>query len=238
MQTRRLILIGIIVAGLVGAAAAAYVWFSGGSGEASQQISSEELTASSTEQIVFRIVPEESQVRFVLSEVLRGVPTEVIGRTNQVVADIAVNFENPAESEVGTVRVNARTLLTDNEFRNRTIRGQILQSSRDEFEFSEFMPTAVEAMPGTVTIGEPFTFKLVGDLQVRDIVKPATFDVTVTPVSETRLEGTAIATVLRADYNLVIPSVPGVADVSEEVRLEIDFVAQAVSDEATPEAAG
>jgi hypothetical protein len=60
-----------------------------------------------------------------------------------------------------------------------------------------------------------------------------TFDVTVTPVSETRLEGNAVTTVKRSDYNLVIPSVPGVADVSEDVRLEIDFVAQAV--ETTPE---
>ncbi len=236
MQTRRIIVIGIIVVGLLGAAAAAYVWFSGGSGEASQQISSNELTASGTEQVIFRIVPEESQVRFILSELLQGQPTTVIGRTNQVAADIAVDFANPAASEVGTVRVNARTLLTDNEFRNRTIRGQILQSSQDEFEFSEFTPTSVEGMPETVTIGEAFTFKLVGDLRVRDIVKPATFDVTVTPVSETRLEGIAVSTVQRTDFNLIIPSVPGVADVSEEVRLEIDFVAQAVGDEATPEA--
>jgi polyisoprenoid-binding protein YceI len=235
MQTRRIIVIGIIVAGLIGAAAAAYVWFSGGSGEASQEISSDELTASGTEQVIFRIVPDESEVRFVLSEVLRGVPTTVIGRTRQVAADIAVDFENPAASEVGTVRVNARTLLTDNEFRNRTIRGQILQTSQDEFEFSEFTPTGIEEMPETVTIGEPFTFKLLGDLQVRDIVQPVTFDVTITPVSETRLEGSAVTTVQRTDYNLVIPSVPGVADVSEEVRLEIDFVAQAVGDEATPE---
>jgi polyisoprenoid-binding protein YceI len=235
MQTRRIIVIGIIVAGLIGAAAAAYVWFSGGSGEASQEISSDELTASGTEQVIFRIVPDESEVRFVLSEVLRGVPTTVIGRTRQVAADIAVDFENPAASEVGTVRVNARTLLTDNEFRNRTIRGQILQTSQDEFEFSEFTPTGIEEMPETVTIGEPFTFKLLGDLQVRDIVQPVTFDVTIMPVSETRLEGSAVTTVQRADYNLVIPSVPGVADVSEEVRLEIDFVAQAVGDEATPE---
>jgi polyisoprenoid-binding protein YceI len=235
MQTRRIIVIGIIVAGIIGAVAAAYIWFSGGSGEASQEISSQELTASGTEQVIFRIVPEESEVRFVLSEVLRGQPATVIGRTNQVASDIAVDFENPSLSEVGVVRVNARTLLTDNEFRNRTIRGQILQSSKDEFEFSQFTPTSLEGMPDAVTMGTPFTFKLAGNLQVRDIVKPVTFDVTVTPVSDIRLEGTATATVQRSDFNLEIPTVPGVADVSQEVKLEIDFVAQAVSDDSTPE---
>ena len=50
----------------------------------------------------------------------------------------------------------------------------------------------------------------------------------VTPVSETRIEGSAHATVLRADYGLQIPNAPGVANVSEEVGLEIDFVATAV----------
>ena len=31
---------------------------------------------------------------------------------------------------------------------------------------------------------------------------------------------------MRADFNLVIPSVPSVADVSEEVDLEIEFTAR------------
>lgn len=60
---------------------------------------------------------------------------------------------------------------------------------------------------------------------------------TVTPVSETRIEGSAVATVLRESWNLTIPSVPNVANVSEEVELTIDFVAVAAEPEAT-EAAG
>jgi polyisoprenoid-binding protein YceI len=236
MQFRRLIIIGGIIAILIGISAGAYIWYSGGSGEASQDISSEQLTTTNSEQIVFHIVAEESEVRFILNEVLRGVPTTVTGRTNQVAGDIAVDFETPTESEVGSIRVNVRTMLTDNEFRNRAIRGQILQSARDEFEFSEFKPTALEGLPETVTMGEAFSFKLSGDLTVRDITKPVTFDITVTPVSEERLEGTAVATVQRGDYNLTIPSAPGVADVSEDVRLEIDFVALTGSNEATPEA--
>ena len=73
-----------------------------------------------------------------------------------------------------------------------------------------------------------FRFNVTGDLTVRDITQEITFQVTVTPVSETRLEGVAKATVLRSDYELNIPSVPNVANVSDEVRLEIEFVALAV----------
>lgn len=177
---------------------------------------------------LFRIVPDESEVRFILTEDLRGVPTTVVGKTNQVAGDIRVNFTTPAQSEVGLIRINARTLATDNNMRNGAIRDRILQSNRDEYEFSEFTPTAISGLPETVAIGQPVTFQITGDLKVRDIVKPVTFDVTVTVVSEDRLEGTARTTVQRGDFNLVIPSVPGVANVSEAVQLEIDFVATKV----------
>lgn len=185
--------------------------------------------SATTGRSLFRIQQDESEVRFILTEMLRGVPTTVIGRTNQIAGDIIVDFTQPSNSQIGTIRVNARTLLTDNEFRNRAIRGEILESARDEYEFSEFEPTSLEGLPESVTIGEPFTFQIVGELTVRDITQPVTFEATVTPISESRIEGIARTTVTRAAYNLNIPNVPGVADVSDEVALEIDFVAVAVA---------
>ena len=88
-------------------------------------------------------------------------------------------------------------------------------------------PAEITSFPENPTIGQPLTFQISGDLSVRDIINPITFDVTVTAVSETRLEGTAAAMISRADYDLQIPEVPRVADVDEEVLLEIDFVAVA-----------
>ncbi len=181
---------------------------------------------------VFNIVSDESEVRFILNEVLRGSPNEVTGRTTQVAGQIAVDFANPANSQVGEIRIDARSLATDNELRNRAIRGQILQSSQDQFEFISFKPTSIDGLPASVTMGQPFEFSITGDLTIRDITNPVTFDVTVTPDSETRIEGSASATVQRGDYNLIIPNVPGVANVDEAVKLEIDFVATA--GEATP----
>jgi polyisoprenoid-binding protein YceI len=110
--------------------------------------------------------------------------------------------------------------------RNRTIRGQILQSAQDQYEFINFQPTALSGLPASVTMGEPFSFQITGDLTIRDITKPVTFDVTVTPKSETEISGTAKTTVQRGDFNLIIPNVPMVANVSEAVQLQIDFVAQ------------
>jgi polyisoprenoid-binding protein YceI len=241
--------LGIVVLGVIGAVAAGvYVYVSGGSGTPSQLIDAPTLAASdptdttepeatqpadgatqsaSGNTVLFNIVPEESAVRFEIDEDLRGQRNTVIGRTNQVAGQIEVDFDNPAASRVGTIRINVRTLLTDDEFRNRAIRGQILLSARDEYEFGEFVPTSITGLPDEVTIGEPISFQVMGDLTLRGSTNPVTFDVTVTPVSETQLEGTASTVVDRTLYGMEIPSVPGVANVEEEVELYIDFVATA-----------
>jgi len=51
-----------------------------------------------------------------------------------------------------------------------------------------------------------------------------TFEVQVTLISEQRLEGLGHATIRREDFGLNIPSVPYVAEVEMDTRLEIDFV--------------
>jgi polyisoprenoid-binding protein YceI len=173
----------------------------------------------------FLIVGAESEVRFILDEELRGRPTTVIGRTNQVAGEILIDATTPANSVIGPIEINLRTLETDNGNRNRMIRSQILRSGEDAYEFTHFVPTAIEGLPETVTIGTPFTFKVTGDLKLVDTTRSVTFEVTVTPVSEDRIEGLGRTVVLRSDYGLQIPSVPNVANVTNEVTLEIQFVA-------------
>jgi polyisoprenoid-binding protein YceI len=206
--------------------AIAYV-FLGSSAVASAPIAAPTLAAAASTggTQLFQIVPDQSEVRFQMSEVLHGQPNTVIGRTNQVAGSIMIDPTKPANSQVGTIRVDARTLATDSAMRNRVIERAILQS--DQFEYIEFKPTALAGLPQSVALDQPFTFRITGDLTIRTVTHPVTFDVTVTPVSTTQMKGTAAATIQRADYNLVIPSVPSVANVSEAVQLQIDFVATA-----------
>lgn len=177
--------------------------------------------------VIYNIITNQSNVSFTLTEDLRGVPTTVVGETDQVAGQIAVDFATPQNSRVGEIRINARTLQTDNDFRNRAIRGEILQSAQDAFEFITFTPTEVTGLPETITPGEQFNFQIVGNLTIRDITQPVTFETTIVSFSDTALEGYAIATVQRASFNLQIPSVPSVANVSEAVDLRIDFGAEA-----------
>lgn len=173
----------------------------------------------------FSIVGEESRVRFMLNEELRGQPVRVRAETDQVAGCIYIDVANPQNTLLAPIEINVRTLETDSENRNRTIRSQILESAKDEYEFTHFVPTAITGLPTSVTIGQPFTFQVTGDLKLREITNSVTFEVTVTPITETRIEGKGSAQVTREEYDLNIPSVPGVANVSNEVDLEIEFVA-------------
>lgn len=175
--------------------------------------------------VTFEIVPSSSEVRFIIEEVLNGAPKTVVGTTDQIAGEIAIDSDDPASSIIGPMLVNARTLVTDNDFRNRAIKNRIL--STNDFEFITFTPTGLIGMPDSVSIGESFTFQIVGDMTVRDVTEELTFDAVVTPISENELNGTASAVILYADYGLVIPSAPAVASVNDDVRLEIDFFATA-----------
>ena len=186
-----------------------------------------EPTVETAAPVTFDIVSDESEVSFTLEEDLRGVRTVVVGTTNQIAGQIQIDFANPSASRMGAIRINIRTLTTDQEFRNRAIRSEILQSANADYEFSDFTPTAITGLPESAAVGDTFTFQVTGTLPLAGVTRDVTFDVTLTIVSETRIEGTGTTTVLRSDYGLQIPNVPSVANVTDEVALEIQFVAVA-----------
>lgn len=192
----------------------------------SAQSSAEVSAPAGTTPAIFEIVAAESEARFLIDEVLRGDPVTVVGSTNQVAGQIAVDPGDLTAAQVGTIQVNVRTLATDNEFRNRAIKNRILRT--DDHEFVTFVPQDIEGLLRTGTIGETYTFQIVGDLTIAGVTQQVTFEVTVTPVSETRLEGLATTAFLYTDFELSIPDSPSVDTVEDEVRLEFAFVAEVV----------
>ena len=154
---------------------------------------------------------------------MRGSRITVVGTTDQVAGQIALDFTDLSTAQVGEILINARTLVTDNNFRNRAIQNEILDTG--EYEFISFVPTAVNNLPASAAVGEEISFTIDGNLTIRDITEAITFEVVATAVSEAQISGTATATVLRDTYGLTIPEVPNVANVENEVDLIINFVA-------------
>jgi polyisoprenoid-binding protein YceI len=180
-------------------------------------------TAAAGVLVIYEISQDESEVRFELDEDLRGNRITVAGVTNQVAGQLALDLSDLSTAQVGEIRINARALATDNEFRNRAIQNEILQTGT--YEFISFVPTAVNGLPASAAVGEEISFTIDGELTIRDITESVTFSVVATAVSDTQISGTATATVLRDAYGLNIPEVQNVANVENEVDLIITFVA-------------
>ena len=186
----------------------------------------ESAAPASAESVVFQIDPAQSQASFTLGEKLMGEDKTVVGTTSKLTGVISVTMGNPSSSQIGAIQIDASDFTTDSNMRNGAIKRFILESSKSEFQYITFEPTAIEGLPtAAVAVGTAIPVKITGNLKIRDVVQPVTFDATLTMKSETELEGTAKTSITRAAYNITIPNVPSVADVTDNVDIELKFVA-------------
>jgi len=178
----------------------------------------------------FAIVPKKSEVRFVIDELLFGKPKSVVGRTSKISGSVGVDMTGATGLRWLPIRVDGQDLTTDNSFRNKALRNQILGANKKEFRYIVFKPVRVEGLadPKTINIGEPFMFRVIGDLTIRGVTRPVSFDMTLTATSARELEGAGTAIITRSEFELWLPKVRNVADVSEEILLELDLVMAAI----------
>jgi polyisoprenoid-binding protein YceI len=184
-----------------------------------------QATDSAGQAVVFEIDQAASEARYVIDEVLRGEPFTVVGETDQVAGQFAVDLSDFDAAQLGVIQINARALATDSSQRDRAVQNQVLLTN--EHEYITFAPTALVGLPAELAVGETAAFQVIGDLTIRGVTNPATFEVSLTPAADDRLTGSATTTVRFADWGISIPNVPMVTGVSEEARLELAFEAAA-----------
>ena len=234
---------------VLGGGAYAWLWFAGGSGEPSTDLTTPTIAGSDTTTPApdttnaptatitpgtteepagpasFVLDSTRSVARFELDEELRGSPQHVVGVTDQVAGQVLLDPENLTTVEFSEIVVNARTFDTGSAQRDRAIRGPvILNSASDEFEFITFLVTSAEGLPSEVSVGETIELSVTGDLTIRGVTNEETFQVVATLADAATIEGTADTTISRDAYGIGIPNVPSVANVSDEVVLALDFV--------------
>jgi polyisoprenoid-binding protein YceI len=176
---------------------------------------------AATGSTLYAIESGASEATFTIDEVLRGSPKTVVGTTDQVSGQIAFDPTDPTSLQVGTILIDARTLQTDDSSRTRVLNNEIL--STDQYEYISLTPTSLSGLPSNITVDQPFTFQLTGDLTIRDTTQPVTFDVTATLGDDGDLTGTATSTIQYSDWGISIPNVPFVASVGNQVVLGLDF---------------
>ena len=183
------------------------------------------LMTESVEAKVFKIVAGESNAQFVIDEVLKGKNNTVVGSTGEIGGEILLDLKNPANSKIGDIKINARTLKTDNQNRDGAIARLVLRSERPENEIIVFKTTELSRMPSEIVVGEEFIFKISGDLTISGVTRAVIFDAKTKLISEKELTGSATATMPYKDFGLSIPQVPSVASVEDQVILKAQITA-------------
>lgn len=169
------------------------------------------------------VVNGASEARYRVREQLAGVslPSDAIGKTKAVTGEIVGKPDGTIVSSESKFVVDLRSLQSDRSQRDNFLRRSVLET--DQYPNAVFVPTGAQGLnPSFPPAGEQ-SFKLVGDLTVRNVTKPVTWDVTCQPQGN---QGTCHATTsFDFEYvGLTPPRVPVVLSVEDHITLELDLV--------------
>jgi len=178
------------------------------------------------EEVLLRIVPEESTVYYEVGETFLNQNNRfatTIGQTSEVNGEIYANPANPLESRLGAFLIDISTFKSDNTRRDNAIRRDWLESSK--YPLATFVPRSITDLPETYVPGEPYTFEVQGELTVKQTTLGVTFTITALYDQE-QLTGTAETEILMSDFKVGPISIGGVLNTEDKVKIRFDFVAR------------
>jgi polyisoprenoid-binding protein YceI len=173
----------------------------------------------------FRIVPDQTEASYEVQEQFlnRDLPNMAVGKTNTVEGEFQFSLDGKPTGQVTKFTVDLRTLTSDESRRDNRIRRQWLES--EKYPTAEFVSTEAQNLPASYAEGQEVSFKLVGNLTLREITRPVTFDVVGKLVGDT-VTGTASTQILMKDFGFDPPSVAGMLTVKDGVTIRVNFTAK------------
>lgn len=158
-------------------------------------------------------VAGDSVVGYRVKEILFGQDTTAVGRTSEVTGAMTIEgtIVQAAEFSVALASVTSDRDNRDNQFRGRIM--DVAQFPTATFSLTE--PIDLGELP---TDGEQATYSATGELTLRGVTRPVTFDLTARRSGET-IEVNGTIPLVLSDYGIPNPSF-GPAEVGDEGELE------------------
>lgn len=183
----------------------------------------------------FIVVPGESKASYeVDEEFLAGAAnmlgvepgkTKTVGTSDQVNGQLTIDLSGATPSVTSAeFQVDISALKSNQNRRDNRIRNEWLESAR--FPMATFKVTGVQDGPSSYADGEEVSFKLAGDLTIREITKPVVFDVTATLGGDT-ITGTATTAFLMSDFGVDPPMMGNLFTVGDNTVVTVNLVASA-----------
>lgn len=150
---------------------------------------------------------------------------DTIGTTSEVSGQMTLDLNNMAAPvQDSAFTVNLRELTSDQPRRDNRIREANLESN--QYPLAEFTITSLVNTPANYSEGQEVTFQANGDITIRNITQPATFDVTAVLQGDT-ITGVATAPLRMTDFGFEPPSFANLFTVEDDFTARVEFIMQA-----------
>ncbi|HUF28467.1 MAG TPA: YceI family protein [Gemmatimonadaceae bacterium] len=180
------------------------------------------LDASSGTATRWVIAPTGNEARYRVREQLAGfeLPNDAVGATSTITGAIVIDADGTLNRAESRIVVDLRPLRSDRDRRDRYLQNRTLET--EQHPTVQIVPTAVRGLSLAQPLTGSRTFELVGDLTVKGVTRPTTWQVTARFEPE-RVSGSAATVFGFEEFGLTKPRVASVLSVADSIRLEYDF---------------
>jgi len=167
---------------------------------------------------------EGTAARYLIREELTGVPLpfDAIGETTEVSGAFTFTTDGEIAPESSRIVLNAASLRSDEENRDRYLRRNGIQTAT--YPEIVFVATSVDGLEWPLPTSGEAELTIYGDLTVRDVTRPVTWQTTVT-FGDKSVTGTAKTNFTFGEFEMEVPDLFFIVSLEDNIRLELDFVA-------------
>jgi polyisoprenoid-binding protein YceI len=178
-------------------------------------------SAGGGETVRLTIVSGDTEARYRVREQLARVnfPSDAVGATKSVTGTIVAKTDGTIDTAQSRIQVDLSTLKSDEGQRDNFIKQGTLQTRT--YPYAVFVPTKIEGLALPPKDGD-VTFKLTGNMTIRNVTKPVTWDVKGT-IKGNDATGTATTSFTFGYFNLERPNVFTVLSIEDNIKLEMDL---------------
>jgi polyisoprenoid-binding protein YceI len=185
--------------------------------------------AGAADYLFLKVVGTESEACYLVGEIFLGEDSFnlAVGVTHSIDAEVAVDRNNIANSQISDITINISEFTSDQPRRDGIIRQRWLESNK--FPFAKLAGAKIVGLPARpYKDAETLAFQITGKLTVRDVTKDVTFNARGTLTGKV-LVVTAFTDVLMTDFGFDPPSVGGFVQANNELRIQLNLVAREAS---------
>ena len=147
-------------------------------------------------------------------------PNDAVGTTQSVSGSITIAPDGAVASG-SKITVDLRTLKSDDDRRDNYLRDRTLQTNQSPF--AEFVARRLTGLPVPIPTSGKATLQLVGDMTVHRVTSEIVWAIDAT-LAQDRVTGQAKTNFPFAKFGLILPRLPGLLSVDDNIRLELDLV--------------